>query len=133
MPRSRLCTGARVIGSPSTRTSPLVGLTSPAMQRSSVVFPQPEGPSRATNSPVRMARSTLSRPGEAGGQRRFPAARGPKQGDELACPEGEVAVVQARTVPKVRLRPLTATLALPAELEWAAAGGVLIATRTSGS
>ena len=35
------------------RTAPLSGNSSPAMMRSSVVLPEPEGPSSATNSPSR--------------------------------------------------------------------------------
>jgi len=37
--------------SPSSRTDPSSGISSPAMARSSVVLPEPEGPSRARNSP----------------------------------------------------------------------------------
>ena len=43
-----------------TETSPAVGQSSPAMIRSSVVLPEPDGPSSATNSPVATFRSTPS-------------------------------------------------------------------------
>src|SRR5438309_5145810 len=51
--------------SPSTRWSPMwispeVGRSSPAIMRSSVVFPEPEEPSRTRNSPSRIDRSTPS-------------------------------------------------------------------------
>jgi len=38
-------------------TRPAVGATSPAIIRNSVVFPHPDGPSNATKSPARTARS----------------------------------------------------------------------------
>src|SRR5256884_3300435 len=40
--------------------SPEVGRSSPAIMRSSVVFPEPEEPSRTRNSPSRIDRSTPS-------------------------------------------------------------------------
>src|SRR2546422_9475306 len=51
--------------SPSTRSPPMsispdVGRSSPAIIRSSVVFPEPEEPSRTRNSPSRIERSTPS-------------------------------------------------------------------------
>src|SRR3989475_8365864 len=51
--------------SPSTRSPPMsispdVGRSSPAIIRSSVVFPEPEDPSRTRNSPSRIERSTPS-------------------------------------------------------------------------
>src|SRR5690625_3962429 len=45
---------------PSTKMSPLVGSSNPAMQRIVVVLPQPEGPSRAKNSPRLMVMLTSS-------------------------------------------------------------------------
>src|SRR5690625_199927 len=45
---------------PSTRMSPSVGSSKPAMQRIVVVLPQPEGPSSAKNSPRLMVISTSS-------------------------------------------------------------------------
>src|SRR5262245_1713263 len=39
-------------GLPSSRTSPDVGISSPAAMRSSVVLPQPDGPTIAINSPL---------------------------------------------------------------------------------
>ena len=42
---------------PLKKTSPASGVINPAMVRRAVVLPQPEGPSRVTNSPSRMSRS----------------------------------------------------------------------------
>src|ERR1700675_4232084 len=42
------------------RISPEVGSSSPAIMRSSVVFPDPEGPRRTRNSPSRLFKSTLT-------------------------------------------------------------------------
>ena len=44
--------------SPPMKRSPAVMSSSPAMSRSRVDFPQPEGPTKTTNSPSRMSRST---------------------------------------------------------------------------
>src|SRR3990172_6331204 len=52
---------------PPMRISPAVGSSSPAIIRRSVVFPQPDGPSRTRNSPSLVARDTP-----------FPAAPWPK-------------------------------------------------------
>ena len=43
----------KVTSSPSSRIAPEVGSSSPAIMRSVVVLPQPEGPSRQKNSPSR--------------------------------------------------------------------------------
>ncbi len=56
----RLFGGRSVTGSPSIWISPSSGYSKPAIMRSSVVFPQPEGPSSEKNSPRRMERSTRS-------------------------------------------------------------------------
>ncbi len=48
---SRLSGGASVMSRPPMRTAPAATGTKPDTQRSSVVFPQPEEPSSATNSP----------------------------------------------------------------------------------
>src|SRR5258708_8911304 len=56
----RRCGGTSVMSSPSIRTRPLSGVSSPASRRSSVVLPQPEPPSRANSSPRPISRSTLS-------------------------------------------------------------------------
>src|SRR5687767_419641 len=45
---------------PATWTSPEVALSSPAIIRSVVVLPHPEGPSRQTTSPTPTSRSTVS-------------------------------------------------------------------------
>ena len=44
---------------PFRRMSPSVGLSKPAIIRSVVVFPQPEGPRKVTNSPLLTSRSVL--------------------------------------------------------------------------
>ena len=45
---------------PPCRMRPLLCASSPAMMRSSVVLPQPEGPRKQTNSPLWMSRSIAS-------------------------------------------------------------------------
>src|SRR5262245_3108369 len=47
---------------PSSVTVPSVGDSKPAMTRSVVVLPQPDGPSKVRNSPGAMSRSMVSRP-----------------------------------------------------------------------
>jgi len=42
------------------RIAPLLGWSKPAIMRSSVVFPQPDGPSSEKNSPSRIASEALS-------------------------------------------------------------------------
>ena len=49
---SRLCGGVLVTSSPPTRTVPEVGSLNPAIIRSVVVLPQPDGPSSEKNSPL---------------------------------------------------------------------------------
>ncbi len=44
---------------PPTAISPAVGSMKPAMRRSVVVLPQPEGPSRQTSLPLSIERSTV--------------------------------------------------------------------------
>src|SRR5579864_1274737 len=56
MPTSRLFGGAYVASLPSIQISPAVGGTRPATIISSVVLPEPEGPSRVRNSPSRSSR-----------------------------------------------------------------------------
>ena len=57
---SRLCGGVLVTSSPPTRTVPEVGSLKPAIIRSVVVLPHPDGPSREKNSPLAMSRSRSS-------------------------------------------------------------------------
>src|SRR6266571_6728624 len=52
--------GVPAMSRPSSRISPASGRSNPAIMRSSVVFPQPEGPSRVKNSPASIAMLTLS-------------------------------------------------------------------------
>ena len=47
----RLCAATRVRSRPATEMVPVSGVSRPAMMRSNVVLPQPEGPSSDTNSP----------------------------------------------------------------------------------
>src|SRR5690348_15703428 len=56
----RRLAGTLVMLFPSSRTSPLVGWSNPAMMRSAVVFPQPLGPSSDSSSPEPTLRSTES-------------------------------------------------------------------------
>src|SRR3546814_9248469 len=60
MPKSRLCVGTGVMSAPSSRMRPALGTSSPATMRSSVVLPQPEGPSRQTKVPCGTASDTSS-------------------------------------------------------------------------
>ena len=53
----RLYGGVRETSSPSSRMRPSVGDSKPAIIRSVVVLPQPEGPSMEKNSPPAMAKS----------------------------------------------------------------------------
>src|SRR5215211_1051402 len=65
MPKSRFSDGRRSIRFPSIRISPWVRGIRPARQFSAVDFPQPDGPSRAMNSPARIVRfrsTNASRP-----------------------------------------------------------------------
>ncbi len=57
---SRLLGGTPTMFSPYSRTSPDVGSSKPAIIRSVVVLPQPDGPSSEKNSPLSIARSTRS-------------------------------------------------------------------------
>src|SRR5436190_18518668 len=60
MPKLRERAGVFVRSLPSRLTSPESGGSSPAITRSSVVLPQPDGPRKQTNSPASMARLTSS-------------------------------------------------------------------------
>ena len=54
---SRFFGGRSLTTEPATRTVPEVMSSRPAIMRSAVVFPQPEGPTKTTNSPSAMSRS----------------------------------------------------------------------------
>src|SRR3546814_14375118 len=56
----RLFGGMPAISCPSMRIWPSLGSSKPAIMRSSVVLPQPEGPSSTKNSPALMSRLTSS-------------------------------------------------------------------------
>src|SRR5688572_12442675 len=85
---------------PPSRISPALGFSRPAMMRSSVDLPQPDGPTRTTNSPSATSRSTAwitsTGPNDFDTWRRlrsviarsFKARRGDARGDE-ALQEGE--------------------------------------------
>ncbi len=51
MPKSRLWVGIGVMSEPSSIIAPADGSSSPAIMRSRVVLPQPEGPSMQTKVP----------------------------------------------------------------------------------
>ena len=57
MAMPRLAGGTLLTLSPSISTSPDVASSSPAMMRSSVDLPQPDGPTKTTNSPSFTSRS----------------------------------------------------------------------------
>src|SRR5258706_3644138 len=60
MPKSRRFAGTCVTSLPANTTLPEVGVSRPAMIRSSVVLPQPDGPRKQTSLPSGTLRSTLS-------------------------------------------------------------------------
>src|SRR5512132_3884513 len=60
MPTLRLPGASPVTSSSSMRTRPLVGVTKPAIIRSVVVLPHPDGPRRVRNSPSRTSRLSPS-------------------------------------------------------------------------
>ena len=57
MAMPRLAGGTTVTSAPSISTRPEVASSSPAMTRSSVDLPQPDGPTKTTNSPSVTSRS----------------------------------------------------------------------------
>src|SRR5688572_18955872 len=61
MPMSRFQTGVAVTSSPLMCTLPRSGMTKPAIMRSSVVLPDPDGPSRLVNRPASKSMLTRSR------------------------------------------------------------------------
>ncbi|MNL65585.1 hypothetical protein D3C87_1899340 [compost metagenome] len=52
--------GVPITDCPSMRISPVLGVSNPAIERSSVVLPQPDGPSSEKNSPAAMSSETSS-------------------------------------------------------------------------
>src|SRR6516225_3098172 len=60
MPMSRRYAGMLVMSLPRATIRPASARTSPATIRRVVVFPDPDGPSRVTNSPARTSRDTSS-------------------------------------------------------------------------
>jgi len=63
MPTLRFAAGTSSIGTPSTDTEPRVWRMKPAMIRSRVVLPQPEGPSSAISEPGATSSDTSLRAG----------------------------------------------------------------------
>ena len=57
MPTFRSCGLRSVTSRPSMRIVPALGISKPAIMRSVVVLPQPEGPRNETNSPRAIDRS----------------------------------------------------------------------------
>ena len=55
---SRFCAGRSVTSRPSSRILPVVGVSKPPIIRSSVDFPQPDGPSSVRNAPPSTVIST---------------------------------------------------------------------------
>ncbi len=60
MPMLRLCGGANVMSRSPTQTLPPDGCTKPPRMLSSVVLPEPNGPSSETNSPGAISSDTSS-------------------------------------------------------------------------
>jgi hypothetical protein len=60
MPSGRRRGGTPCMGAPSMAMLPRLGSRKPAIRRSRVVLPQPEGPSRVTKLPPSIERSTPS-------------------------------------------------------------------------
>ena len=58
---SRFAAGTAAMSLPLTDIEPLSAVSNPARMRSAVVLPQPEGPSRATNSPGAISTDNWSR------------------------------------------------------------------------
>ncbi|MFO1282804.1 MAG: hypothetical protein U1F51_10090 [Burkholderiales bacterium] len=67
MPHSRERTSAAVTSRPASRTAPDCARTNPAIRRSSVVLPQPDGPMQTSISPGAIVRSTSRTPPEVPG------------------------------------------------------------------
>jgi len=60
MPKSRLVGGRAEMSRPPCSMRPLVWMSRPAIARSSVVLPQPDGPRKQTNSPSAISSEMLS-------------------------------------------------------------------------
>ena len=80
--------GTRATSAPSSRTAPPVGCSKPAMMRSVVVFPHPDGPSSEKNSPrpIRRVRSsTAVKPPKRLVTASSSTAHSPVPADEVRC------------------------------------------------
>src|SRR5690606_28679258 len=88
---ARSATGRSVMSLPLNETAPMSGKSSPAMMRSSVVLPDPDGPSSARNSPGRASRLTLSS-----------ATKSPKR---LVMPESVMLISMSRVGAVIAVAP----------------------------
>src|SRR4029453_1023569 len=105
------------MSTPSSRIRPAVGCSNPATSRSVVVLPQPDGPSRAKNSPPGTSRSMPSTaatssnrfsspPGPRSRPERPPGADGPGEAGEVGQDPVDVLVgVLGRQPPLLGLAP----------------------------
>ena len=64
MPKSRSDGGSAEMSAPACSIVPEVWMSSPAMARSNVVLPQPDGPRKQTNSPSSMSSESPVERGE---------------------------------------------------------------------
>src|SRR5919109_369602 len=84
IPTSRMCAGRSVMSSPSRKTLPSVGRSRPAIMRSIVVLPHPEGPRNEISSPAGSSRSTPSTAATSANRLTSPSSRSPPR----ACASG---------------------------------------------
>ena len=91
MPRPRSRGSRSLTTRPSMRISPALGSSKPAIMRSVVVLPQPDGPTSTTNSPSSMVEADVAH--------RDDAAECLAQADELDAGHGYL-----RTMPKLKPR-----------------------------
>ena len=87
--------GSRVTSTPASSTVPASGRSNPAIRRSSVVLPEPDGPSMVKNSPSATSRSTPATAASCPYMRRTPVSRiagTPLAGFPLADPVPAVPV-----------------------------------------
>jgi hypothetical protein len=89
----------REMSRPACRMRPAVCTSSPAMMRSSVVLPQPDGPRKQTNSPLRICRSMSLQRREAA--KRLADARSEVETDRGSC----VPIKKGRRVCQARCGP----------------------------
>src|SRR5206468_9376131 len=83
---SRAAGSRRVTSRSPIRISPALGSSSPAMQRSTVVFPQPDGPSSTKNSPSCTSSDMSSSAGRPSGSYRLARRRRVTDATEVLIP-----------------------------------------------